>query len=634
MKKRAVSLLCAVLLAVFVLPITSLAAGSLSNFTKVNTYQSGKFSDVSDQWFAANVQAAYEYDLMSGTSTTAPTFSPDNNLTIAEAVKLAACLHSIYSTGAASFAAGTPWYQPYADYALQNNIISAPYANYTAVATRSDFAVILASALPDEALTVKNDIADNAIPDVLVSYSYGPAVYKLYRAGILTGDTSGNFNPSNKIQRSEVATIVTRMASPDLRKSVSLSSKELTATEISAKCAPAVFYINVYDAAGKKLGNASGFFISSSGLAVTNYHVIKGAASAKVTTKDGKTYDVSGVYDYNKTNDLALLQVNGTGFPYLSLGNSDTALTGATIYAIGYPLGIDQTFTKGSITNASHPDNGVNYIMIDASMSPGSSGGALVNAYGQVIGITSGGYTSGQNLNVAVPVNLLQALKQTNTVSLAAIAASNPALSITASSSSVTVAKGAQTTVTLTASSDDFDSIAYLTGNKSVVSCTWGNQSGNSFPLTLTGLSAGSTTVQVLLLDPDDNTLASTTINVTVTGSGSGTSSTTSYYSGYSPTPDFGAYAGAPLFTSYYDASIGGTGYYYALSSIPMDPSVYVPGYSALLQNNGFDYLGSFVDDSGNTVLTYQNDSANLEVMTGLSSYNGVNFFLVLVVSA
>ena len=411
MKKRAIAVVLAILLAICVLPATSYAAGSLTNFSKVNTYQPGQFSDVSDQWFAPYVQAAYEYGLMGGTG--GKTFSPGSNLTIAEAIKMAACLHSIYNTGAAAFSGGTPWYQPYVDYALANGLIAAPYINYTATATRSDFAVIFAAALPDKALSVMNNIDDNAIPDVQVGFSYGPAVYKLYRAGILAGsDATGAFKPTSFIQRSEVATIVVRMADVSYRKSLTLTTGGQSTASIAALCAPAVFYIELYDADNAKLGSGSGFFISSSGVAVTCFHVIELAASARITTKDGGKYDVTGFLGYDEQSDLAVIQVDGSGFPSLAVGNSKAIATGSSIYAIGYPKGIDQTISSGVITNAAHETDGVNNFMIDAAISPGSSGGALVNSSGQVVGVTRASYVNGQNLNLAAPIDLMNSIER------------------------------------------------------------------------------------------------------------------------------------------------------------------------------------------------------------------------------
>jgi hypothetical protein len=415
MKKRVLSFLLILILVVLILPTYAFAAGSLSNFAKAKTYTLGQFTDVSDQWFAPNVQSAYEYGLVDGTSPN--TFSPSKNLTIAEAIKLAACLNSIYNTGSASFTKGTtPWYQPYVDYALSNGIIKAAYPDYTAYATRSDMAVIFAHALPDEAMTPKNTIDDNAIPDVSIGYSYGVDVYKLYRAGVLVGSDKGVFSPNSNITRDAVAAIVSRMADESLRLSLTLASKELSATEVAAKCAPAVFHVMLLSKTGDTIRDASGFFINSSGLAVTNYHVIKNMTSAKIKMTDGKSYDITGVYDYSEENDLALIQVNGSNFPYLDLADSASVVTGQNIYAIGYPLAVDQTVTPGTITNASHMVDGINYIMINASISSGSSGGALINSAGKVLGVTSASYSAGQNLNLAVPINLLKGLSETKTL--------------------------------------------------------------------------------------------------------------------------------------------------------------------------------------------------------------------------
>ena len=110
---------------------------------------------------------------------------------------------------------GGKWYQVYLDYAYNNGIISRAYFNgdVTRDATRAQFAEIFAKALPDEALAEINSIADNAIPDVPMTASYAQYVYKLYRAGILSGgDAKGTFSPASYITRAEAAAIVSRMA--------------------------------------------------------------------------------------------------------------------------------------------------------------------------------------------------------------------------------------------------------------------------------------------------------------------------------------------------------------------------------------------------------------------------------------
>jgi S1-C subfamily serine protease len=620
MKKRLISLVIIIILAICALPLQAFA-GSLSNFSKINTYNDGQFTDVpSGQWYAKDVKTAYEYGLINGSSPT--TYSPGNNMTIAEALKVSACLHSIYNTGSANFAKGIdPWYQPYIDYALTNGIITTPYPNYTTNATRSDMAVIFANALPDEAITPINKIDDNAIPDVTLSYSYGAAVYKLYRAGILTGSGDTHmFKPNDSITRAEIATIVARLASSANRVAFTIAPKDLSATEIAAQCSPAVFFIAVYDASGNPFATGSGFFINSSGLAVTNYHVIDGAYSAKIQTTDKNTYDIAGVYDYNEDYDLALVQINGSGFPYLEIGDSSTAVTGSAIFAIGSPLGFDNTLTQGIISNASRQfsDSPVSYIQVDAAISHGSSGGALLNTKGQVIGVTTAGVDDAQNINFAVPINLIKELSSSSHVPLSTVAAQKPKLSVTVTQAAVTVAQGAQATITATASSDEFDTIIWVAADKTLISCSWGDWNGNSLPLTITGLKAGTTTLYIGLLDASENILAETSVSVTVTGGGA---ASTGYYQEYYPVPDWGSFTGTPLY-QYFTYTEGGASYYYRMSDITAPSSVGVGGYVDLLNSNGFYYYTGFTSEEGYPVNVYTNNI--FDVYMAVATIGGV----------
>ena len=230
MKKRILSLFLALGLSVSLLTTGALAADDgLSNFKSVNTYTTGTFTDVpADTWYTSNVKTAYEMDLMKGTSGTA--FSPDGNITVGSTIALACRLHSIYNTGAANFVQGDPWYQVYVDYAVKNGIISqGQFTDYNAVATRRQFAAILARALPAEALEAKNTVDDGMIPDVAAGSDNYNDIYLLYRAGILTGsDSKGTFQPETTITRSSVAAIVSRMANPALRQNISLTYVNLT----------------------------------------------------------------------------------------------------------------------------------------------------------------------------------------------------------------------------------------------------------------------------------------------------------------------------------------------------------------------------------------------------------------------
>ena len=169
-----------------------------------------KFSDVkTSAWYYNDVLLAYQIGLINGK--TATEYMPDNKLTYAEAIKLAACMHQLYTTGKVTLTNGAPWYQSYVDYCKENGIINQEY-NYDDYATRAGYMTIFANALPDEALKAINDVPDNSIPDVPTGRNYSASVYKLYRAGILQGsDAAHNCKPLENIKRSEVAAILSRM---------------------------------------------------------------------------------------------------------------------------------------------------------------------------------------------------------------------------------------------------------------------------------------------------------------------------------------------------------------------------------------------------------------------------------------
>ena len=206
-----------------------------------------RFADVPETaWYYKDVESAVAQGLVTGTSAT--TYSPDKNLTYAEAVKLAACMHRKVTTGSTEFSSGSPWYQPYADYAKANKIITKDY-DWTQNATRADYMEIFANAIPETgllsgyaALNEINRVNDNAIPDVSTSHPQAAAIYKLYRAGILQGsDSAHNCNPSSAIRRSEVATILTRMMNPAKRISFEMANAgelKITTQPADATAAP------------------------------------------------------------------------------------------------------------------------------------------------------------------------------------------------------------------------------------------------------------------------------------------------------------------------------------------------------------------------------------------------------------
>lgn len=232
------SLVLSAALILSLMPGVFAAEGTLNNFQKVQTY-SGQFADVpAGEWYTPNVQAAFELSLMKGNSDTQ--FNPRGEISVAEALALACRVNSTYHYGVRDLpaAASGPWYQNYVDYAVAAGILyQGQFSDYSAPANRAQFAMLLASALPESALPAINTVEN--IPDVPADASYAWAVYRLYNAGILAGsDAYGTFHPFTSISRAESAAIITRMA--DASKRVKVTLKPVT-------------YVTLYNIDGEKI---------------------------------------------------------------------------------------------------------------------------------------------------------------------------------------------------------------------------------------------------------------------------------------------------------------------------------------------------------------------------------------------
>lgn len=218
MKRRFPYILLALCFSLCSLPMNAFAASKGNAFTKVRSYDN-IFSDVPPgAWYENGVRQAYEYGLMNGIDV--GVFSAMGTLSLGEAVALSTRLYSAYAADDHMFPPSEPWYQSFIDYGTQQGIVSTDFIGYDFAlpATRAQFALLISSAVPDEALTPIGTVLDNAIPDVPAGHGFPAAVYRLYRAGILTGsDTSGRFYPVSTIQRGEVATIITRIVDPSSR---------------------------------------------------------------------------------------------------------------------------------------------------------------------------------------------------------------------------------------------------------------------------------------------------------------------------------------------------------------------------------------------------------------------------------
>lgn len=187
---------------------------------------------------------------------------------------------------------------------------------------------------------------------------------------------------------------------------------------IAREALKCVVTIETKDSLGKALSQGSGFLVSNDGKVVTNYHVIQSATSGTVRFADGASYVVEGLVASDQEKDLAVLKIKTTSneFRFLSLGNSDRVEVGEQVVAIGSPLGLEETVSPGFISGVREA-NGLKLLQTTAPISPGNSGGALINLVGEVVGVPTLSLTSvrqkstmSQNLNFAVPSNYVREL--------------------------------------------------------------------------------------------------------------------------------------------------------------------------------------------------------------------------------
>ena len=185
------------------------------------------FDDVKETaWYASDILAATDMGLVAGK--TPELFKPDDFLTYAEALKLAACMNQYSREGKVTLANGSPWYKSYYDYCVEKGIVSKGEAfAFNENATRIGYIKIFEKALDEGRLPEINYVADNAIPDVKKRDDGAEAVYKFYRAGILAGvDLERTCNPLANIKRSEVATIISRMMNNEKRVRFTLGASD------------------------------------------------------------------------------------------------------------------------------------------------------------------------------------------------------------------------------------------------------------------------------------------------------------------------------------------------------------------------------------------------------------------------
>ena len=182
-----------------------------------------------------------------------------------------------------------------------------------------------------------------------------------------------------------------------------IASEGLTPGQVYAQNKKSVVAIsnqgttNIFGQTTQTASAGSGFILSEDGYIVSNYHVVEAADTLTVITSDGSEYSATLV-GYEEHNDLALLKIEATGLPAVTLGSSSDLIVGDQVVAIGNPLGeLTNTLTVGYVSakdrDVTTDGTIINMLQTDAAINPGNSGGPLFNMKGEVIGITTAKYS-------------------------------------------------------------------------------------------------------------------------------------------------------------------------------------------------------------------------------------------------
>ena len=163
----------------------------------------------------------------------------------------------------------------------------------------------------------------------------------------------------------------------------------------------------------KRNNLGSGVIVNENGYIITNHHVIENASEIRVVLRDGRSM-AARVVGTDPETDLAVLQAAGEDFPVAQLGRSQDLQIGDVVLAIGNGFGLGQTVTMGIVSALGRQSLGLtnydNFIQTDAAINPGNSGGALINPYGDVIGINTAIYTKSggsEGVGFAIPAQLV-----------------------------------------------------------------------------------------------------------------------------------------------------------------------------------------------------------------------------------
>jgi S1-C subfamily serine protease len=255
---------------------------------------------------------------------------------------------------------------------------------------------------------VRRDLEGRAVSASPVPAKTSALKYVLIALGIVAVLCLGIFIGVRRQSSDQGASSPPKMVSGAQEQAAAKSEKpspiapaKLTTAQIADRATPSVVIVENFNEDGEKAEQGSGYVFSGDGIVITNYHVIRGAKSLSVKVPGSEPYRVDSVLGYEIDHDVAALQVLGNSLPALPTETTEEPKVGDRVVAIGAPLGLENTVSEG-IVSALRDAGTIHIIQTTASISPGSSGGPLLNEYGKVIGLTTSTVRDGQSLNFVV----------------------------------------------------------------------------------------------------------------------------------------------------------------------------------------------------------------------------------------
>ena len=200
---------------------------------------------------------------------------------------------------------------------------------------------------------------------------------------------------------------------------ISISSiAQVSFTDLVGNTEKAVVSITTKDKLGNSLMTGTGFFIDRNGTVLSNLHIFENANSATISVFNNDKFEIDSIHISSKEYDIIKFSIQnpkGIKFNYLVF-KTQNPQKGEDIFTIGNPMGLESTVSKGIISNIRDIENLGSLYQITAPISAGSSGSPVMNMKGEVIGIATFQFTSGQNLNFAIDVDFVNRINQNDAI--------------------------------------------------------------------------------------------------------------------------------------------------------------------------------------------------------------------------